>query len=664
MSLSEDEAKHRASNIDAPEGRRFDSRLHGPLAAPTICGGKILNNAPFPDAVLKARDDVVAQLRRAATLPIPNQPLDDYVLSESAELDSWAERLEGATFESVIIDLEILRAVVQEAVFDGEDLPMEHLAIFHRATLLTKSIDQAIACAKGAAIPDLTTKVISNATTLVSGKQLDEILEVFRQKLEAVETKIDNQVPALGARGGKFSIDLSPDGKVGFGVDASLVYELVSSLKTELRSTTEASAAKIWQLISAIKARVSEMRAWASAQAASVRAGLADALSQLEAAAIALVTAGQRFLHEISQPAPAETPPTPVRSDFRLGRITDLLNPLSTDIAIKIGTSNTLIYVRGKGVVLNEPSVVALRNVGGRKIVHAVGIEAKQMLGRTPGHMEAIRPMRDGVIVDFEVAEEMVRHFIRKVLGRRPLINPRVVVSVPSGATAIERRAINDALLNAGARRVGLIDRPMAAAIGAGLPIHEPEASMIVDLGAGTAENAILARSGILYSRSVRTGGDKMDDGIIQYLRQRHNLLIGETTAERIKKDVGAAIGPLDGDGHTMDIKGRDLDSGKPREVRFSEREAAVALAPLVDDIVKAVTVAIDAVGPDAKSIRDQGIMLSGGGALLRKLDQAVRVRTGVPVSVADDPLSCTIIGCGRVLEHPRWMRGVLDSAL
>ena len=318
--------------------------------------------------------------------------------------------------------------------------------------------------------------------------------------------------------------------------------------------------------------------------------------------------------------------------------------------------------MKGKGIVLNEPSVVALRNVGGRKIVHAVGIEAKQMLGRTPGHMEAIRPMRDGVIADFEVAEEMIKHFIRKVHNRKGFVNPKVIVCVPSGATAVERRAINDCCLNASARRVGLIDEPMAAAIGAGLPIHEPTGSMVVDIGGGTTEVAVLSLSGIVYSRSVRVGGDKMDEAIISYMRRNHNLLIGETTAERIKKDIGTARIPADGEGLSIEVKGRDLMQGVPREVRISERQAAEALAEPVAQIVEAVKVALEATPPElAADIADKGIMLTGGGALLRGLDAEIRDHTGLPVTVADDPLSCVAIGCGRVLEHPRWMKGVLE---
>ncbi len=327
-----------------------------------------------------------------------------------------------------------------------------------------------------------------------------------------------------------------------------------------------------------------------------------------------------------------------------------LFGLISNDIAIDLGTANTLIYMKGKGIVLNEPSVVALRTVGGRKVVHAVGIEAKQMLGRTPGHMEAIRPMRDGVIADFEVAEEMIKHFIRKVHNRKGFVNPKVIVCVPSGATAVERRAINDSCLNASARRVGLIDEPMAAAIGAGLPIHEPTGSMVVDIGGGTTEVAVLSLSGIVYSRSVRVGGDKMDEAITSYMRRHHNLLIGETTAERIKKEIGTARAPEDGgEGLAIEVKGRDLMQGVPREVRVTEKQAADALAEPATQIVEAVKVALEATPPElAADIADKGIMLTGGGALLRGLDQEIRDATGLPVTVADDPLSCVALGCGQ----------------
>jgi len=338
---------------------------------------------------------------------------------------------------------------------------------------------------------------------------------------------------------------------------------------------------------------------------------------------------------------------------------------ISSDIAIDLGTANTLVYMKGRGIVLNEPSVVALRTAGGRKTVYAVGAEAKMMLGRTPGHMEAIRPMRDGVIADFEVAEEMIKYFIRKVHNRKGFVNPKVIVCVPSGATAVERRAINDSCLNASARRVGLMYEPMAAAIGAGLPIHEPTGSMVVDIGGGTTEVAVLSLSGIVYSRSVRVGGDKMDEAIISYMRRHHNLLVGETTAERIKKEIGTARPPEDGYGLSIDVKGRDLMQGVPREVRVSEKQAADAVAEPAAQIIEAVKVALEATPPElAADIADKGIMLTGGGALLRGLDLEIADATGLPVTVADDPLTCVALGVGKVLEHPQWMKGLLESSL
>ncbi|MGH7023957.1 MAG: rod shape-determining protein [Caulobacteraceae bacterium] len=342
-----------------------------------------------------------------------------------------------------------------------------------------------------------------------------------------------------------------------------------------------------------------------------------------------------------------------------------LFGAISSDIAIDLGTANTLVYMKGRGIVLNEPSVVALRTAGGRKSVYAVGAEAKMMLGRTPGHMEAIRPMRDGVIADFEVAEEMIKYFIRKVHNRKGFVNPKVIVCVPSGATAVERRAINDSCLNASARRVGLMYEPMAAAIGAGLPIHEPTGSMVVDIGGGTTEVAVLSLSGIVYSRSVRVGGDKMDEAIISYMRRHHNLLVGETTAERIKKEIGTARPPEDGFGLSIDVKGRDLMQGVPREVRVSEKQAADAVAEPAAQIIEAVKVALEATPPElAADIADKGIMLTGGGALLRGLDLEIADATGLPVTVADDPLTCVALGVGKVLEHPQWMKGLLESTL
>ena len=334
---------------------------------------------------------------------------------------------------------------------------------------------------------------------------------------------------------------------------------------------------------------------------------------------------------------------------------------LGRDMAVDLGTANTLVYVRGRGIVLNEPSVVAVNVKDGRPL--AVGAEAKLMLGRTPGNIQAIRPLRDGVIADFEVAEEMIKHFIRKVHNRRSFANPQIIICVPSGSTAVERRAIQESAESAGARRVFLIEEPMAAAIGAGLPVTEPTGSMVVDIGGGTTEVAVLSLSGIVYSRSVRVGGDKMDEAIISYMRRHHNLLVGETTAERIKKEVGTARPPEDGYGLSIDVKGRDLMQGVPREVRISEKQAADAVAEPVAQIVEAVKMALEATPPElAADIADKGIMLTGGGALLRGLDLEIRDHTGLPVTVADDPLSCVALGCGKVLEHPKWTKGVLES--
>lgn len=313
--------------------------------------------------------------------------------------------------------------------------------------------------------------------------------------------------------------------------------------------------------------------------------------------------------------------------------------------------------------MLNEPSVVAIIEKGGKKQVLAVGEEAKLMLGRTPGNIQAIRPMRDGVIADFEVAEEMIKHFIRKVHNRRSFANPQIIVCVPSGSTAVERRAIQESALSAGARRVYLIEEPMAAAIGAGLPVTEPTGSMIVDIGGGTTEVAVLSLGGIVYARSVRVGGDKMDEAIIAYIRRHHNLLVGEASAERIKKEVGSAAIPADGDGMTIEIKGRDLMNGVPKEIRIGQRQIAESLAEPVGAIVEAVKVALEATPPElAADIVDKGIVLTGGGALLANLDQVLRDETGLPVSIADDALSCVALGTGKALEHIKTMKHVLSS--
>ena len=338
-----------------------------------------------------------------------------------------------------------------------------------------------------------------------------------------------------------------------------------------------------------------------------------------------------------------------------------LLGFLSADMAIDLGTANTLVYVKGRGIVLNEPSVVAIADVKGKKHVLAVGDEAKLMLGRTPGNITAIRPLRDGVIADFEVAEEMIKHFIRKVHNRRSFVSPQVIVCVPSGSTAVERRAIQESAESAGARRVYLIEEPMAAAIGAGLPVTEPTGSMVVDIGGGTTEVAVLSLGGIVYSRSVRVCGDKMDEAINGNIRRNHNLLVGEGSAERIKKEIGSACPPEDGDGRIMEIKGRDLMNGVPKELVITERQIAESLAEPVGAIIEAVKVALEHTAPElAADIVDKGIVLTGGGALLGNLDFVLRHSTGLPVSIADDPLSCVALGTGRCLEEMKTLKNVL----
>jgi len=342
----------------------------------------------------------------------------------------------------------------------------------------------------------------------------------------------------------------------------------------------------------------------------------------------------------------------------------NLFGFLSSDIAIDLGTANTLVYVKGRGIILNEPSVVAITTNRGKAQVLAVGDEAKLMLGRTPGNIQAIRPLRDGVIADFEVAEEMIKHFIRKVHNRRSFASPQVIICVPSGSTAVERRAIKEAAERAGARRVFLIEEPMAAAIGAGLPVTEPTGSMVVDIGGGTTEVAVISLGGIVYSRSVRVGGDKLDEAIIAYIRRHHNLLVGESSAERIKKSIGSACPPDDGDGRMMEIKGRDLMNGVPKELIISERQIAESLAEPVAAIVEAVKVALEHTAPElAADIVDKGIVLTGGGALLSNLDYVLRYATGLPVSIADDPLSCVALGSGRALEEMRMLRNVVINA-
>jgi rod shape-determining protein MreB and related proteins len=334
---------------------------------------------------------------------------------------------------------------------------------------------------------------------------------------------------------------------------------------------------------------------------------------------------------------------------------------MSHDMAIDLGTANTVVYLRGRGVVLNEPSVVAVETLNGVKKVKAVGDDAKLMMGKTPGSIEAIRPLRDGVIADIDVAEQMIKHFIQKVHGQRRFMRwPQIVICVPSGSTSVERRAIRDAASNAGASQVWLIEEPMAAAIGADMPVTEPIGSMVVDIGGGTTEVAVLSLRGLAYSTSVRVGGDKMDEAIVSYVRRNHNLLIGEATAERIKQEVGVAKPPADGIGQTIHIKGRDLVNGVPKEIQINQGQIAEALSEPVGTIVEGVRIALENTAPElAADIVDQGIVLTGGGALLQGLDEVLRDETGLPVTVAEDPLTCVALGTGRALEDPMF-RGVL----
>lgn len=341
-----------------------------------------------------------------------------------------------------------------------------------------------------------------------------------------------------------------------------------------------------------------------------------------------------------------------------------LLGLFSLDMAIDLGTANTLVYVPGRGMVLNEPSVVAISREGNSNKVLAVGLDAKQMIGRTPANIVAIRPLRDGVIADFEVAEEMIKYFISKVHNRRIFISPRIVICVPYGSTAVERRAIRDSALSAGASQVWLVEEPMAAAIGAGLPVTEATGSMIVDIGGGTTEVAVISLGGIVYSTSVRVGGDKLDEAIVNYIRRHHNLMIGEASAEQIKMKIGRATKPKDGKGMEMEIKGRDLVNGVPRFMKISQAEIAEALAEPVNQIVEGIKTALERTPPElAADIVDRGIVMSGGGSQLVGLNDLLRKVTGLPVTIAENPLSCVAVGSGKILEEMKTLSQVLHSS-
>ena len=323
----------------------------------------------------------------------------------------------------------------------------------------------------------------------------------------------------------------------------------------------------------------------------------------------------------------------------------------SSDLAIDLGTANTLVYVKGKGIVLNEPSVVAVqKDARGQSKVLAVGQEAKGMLGRTPGSINAIRPMKDGVIADFDVTEAMLKYFIRKAHNRRTLVHPRIIICIPFGITEVEKRAVKESAQAAGARDVFLIQEPMAAAIGAGLPVTEPQGNLIVDIGGGTTEVGVISLGGIVFSKSIRVAGDRMDEAIIAYIRRKHNLLIGERTAELIKINLGCAY-PLD-ESRSMDVKGRDLIHGIPKTITITSEETMESLTEPVAAIVEAVKITLEKTPPElAADIIDKGIILAGGGALLTNLDVLLREETGLPVIVAPDPLYCVALGSGQVLD-------------
>ncbi len=328
----------------------------------------------------------------------------------------------------------------------------------------------------------------------------------------------------------------------------------------------------------------------------------------------------------------------------------------STDLAIDLGTANTLVIVKGKGIVLREPSVVAIHSE--TKQVLAVGHEAKKMLGRTPGNIIATRPLKDGVIANFEICEAMIRYFIHKVHNRRSMVRPRVVIAVPSGITQVEKRAVRDAAISAGVREVFLMEEPMAAAIGVGMPISEASGNMIIDIGGGTTEVAVISLSGVVYSRSVRVAGDEMDEAIVNYVKRKYNMLIGERTAEEIKMTVGSAF-PLDPP-QTMEIKGRDLMQGIPKTLLVSDEEIREAISEPVQTVVEAVKIALERTPPElAADIVDKGIVLAGGGSKLLGLDSLLREETGLPIIVAEDPLSAVVMGTGFALEDMDMLRRV-----
>ena len=343
-----------------------------------------------------------------------------------------------------------------------------------------------------------------------------------------------------------------------------------------------------------------------------------------------------------------------------MGLIDKIASMWSQDMAIDLGTSNTLVVLKGKGVVLNEPSVVAVVDNKGKKSVLAVGDEAKTMLGRTPGNIQAIRPLRDGVISDFIVTEEMIKHFIKKVHKRTSFANPRILICIPTGSTPVERKAIQDSALAAGARRVQLIEEPIAAAIGANLPISEATGSMVIDIGGGTTEIAVMSLGGVVYSNSLRIAGDSMDQALISYMRKEYNLMIGDSSAEKIKKEIGTAIAT---NNNTYAVKGRDLRSGTPKEVNINEEDTVEALNPILREMINGIKDALENTPPELSAdLVDMGLTLTGGGALLKNIDKRLSKETGLPVHIADDPLACVAIGTGKALDQEETFNSMLTE--
>ena len=332
----------------------------------------------------------------------------------------------------------------------------------------------------------------------------------------------------------------------------------------------------------------------------------------------------------------------------------------STDMAIDLGTANTLVVLKGQGVVLNEPSVVAVVDEKGKKSVIAVGDEAKTMLGRTPGNIQAIRPLKNGVIADFIITEEMIKHFIKKVHNKKSFANPRILICVPTGSTPVERKAIQDSALAAGARRVQLIEEPIAAAIGANLPIQEATGSMVVDIGGGTTEIAVMSLGGVVYSNSMRIAGDSMDQALIHYMRKKFNLLIGDASAEKLKKEIGTALATSN---NTYQVKGRDIRSGTPKEISLREEDTAEALNQTLSQIMAGIKDALENTPPELSAdLVDMGLTLTGGGALLKNMDKFIAKETGLPVQIADDPLACVAIGTGKALEQEEIFSTILSE--